>query len=236
MPQQLLSDTVQIADSMQVVTDDKLIPSIEDLLERCIANYATIDDYICIFHKIERIDDELIEEKDILYKFKKPLNFYLKFPSGGEAIYVQGKYDNELQFHSGNIFGFIVFSLDPSGGLAMQDNRHSILDSHIGHIIGIIDSNYKRAINNDELITAVEGKEILKGSETLLFQAIFPENKDYYGHIININMDIELYLPVKIEVYGWALELLEMYHFSNLEINVGLNDMDFDVNNPEYDF
>jgi outer membrane lipoprotein-sorting protein len=49
-------------------------------------------------------------------------------------------------------------------------------------------------------------------------------------------MDIELYLPVKIEVYGWALELLEMYHFSNLEINVGLNDMDFDVNNPEYDF
>ena len=232
----VLTDTIQIVDSLSKSINDTSKYLIEELLKKCIAHYSTIQDYTCVFHKIELVDGELIEEKDITYKFKKPLCYYLKWPSGSEAIYVLGNYNDKLKYHSGNIFGFIVFSLDPRGYLAMIDNRHSILDSHIGHIINIIKTNYNRAKINKELTTTFEGNKILSGTKTLLFKTIFPENKDYYGHVININFDAELYLPVKIEVYGWAMELLEMYHLSDLRVNVGLSDIDFDVNNPAYEF
>jgi len=233
---QVLIDTIQIEDSLSKSVNDTPKYLIEELLEKCIANYSTIQDYTCIFHKIELVDDELIEEKDIEYKFRKPLCYYLKWPSGSEAIYMKGNYNNELKFHSGNIFGFIVFSLNPRGNLAMTNNRHSILDSHIGHIINIVNTNYNRAKTNKELTITFEGTKVLNGTQTLLFKAIFPENKDYYGHVININFDAEYYLPVKIEVYGWEMELLEMYHLSDLHVNVGLSDIDFDINNPDYEF
>jgi len=232
----VLNDTVQVVDSLSTITNDTTKYSIEELMEKCITTYTTIQDYTCVFHKIELVDEEIIEEKNIIYKFKKPLCCYLKWPSGSEAIYVQGNYDDKLKYHSGNIFGFIVFSLDPRGDLAMTDNRHSILDSHIGHIIDVVNTNYNRAKNNKELKTSFEGSKVLNGTKTLLFKTIFPENKDYYGHVINIYIDAELYLPIKIEVYGWEMELLEMYHFSDLRVNVGLTDIDFDVDNPAYDF
>lgn len=233
---QLLTDITQILDSLSKNANDTIIYSIEDLLEKCVTSYSTIQDYTCTFHKIELVEDELIEEKDILYKFMKPLCFYLKWLSGSEAIYAQGKYNNKLKFHSGNIFGFIVFSLDPKGNLAMKDNRHSILEAHIGHIINIMETNLNQAKANNELTCTFEGQEIIDKRKTLLFKSIFPESKNYYGHIIYINIDNELYLPIKITVYGWEMELLEMYHFSNIKVNIGLSDVDFDVDNPDYDF
>jgi len=232
----VLNDTVQVIDSLSTITNDTTKYSIEELMEKCITTYAIIKDYTCVFHKIELVDEEIIEKKNIIYKFKKPLCCYLKWPSGSEAIYVHGNYDDKLKYHSGNIFGFIVFSLDPRGNLAMTDNRHSILDSHIGHIIDVVNTNYNRAKKNKELKTFFEGSKVLNGTKTLLFKTILPENKDYYGHVINIYIDAELYLPIKIEVYGWEMELLEMYHFSDLRVNVGLTDIDFDVDNPAYDF
>jgi hypothetical protein len=233
---QVLTDSSLIADSLSNSDNDTLMSIIEVSLEKCITNYSTIQDYTCVFHKIEQVDNELIEEKDILYKFMKPLCCYLKWPSGSEAIYVQGKYNDKLKFHSGNIFGFIVFSLDPRGNLAMKDNRHSILESHIGHIIDIVETNFNRAKSNKELISTFEGKEVIDGKETLLFKTVFPKSKNYYGHLIYIYIDNELYLPIKIAVYGWEMELLEMYHFSDIKINVGLSDIDFDVDNPAYGF
>ena len=118
----------------------------------------------------------------------------------------------------------------------MKDNRHSILESHIGYIISMFEENYYRAKKNAELNVTFEGNEELNGRKTLCFKAIFPEDKEYYGHIITINLDVELFLPIKIATYGWDMELLEMYHYTDLEINVGLSDFDFDIDNPAYDF
>lgn len=233
---QTSTDSIQTSDSAGVNHYKSQLLFIEETLNKCIAMYSTVRDYTCVFHKTERIEDTLIEEKDIIYKFMKPLSVYLRWPSGSEAIYVEGKYDNDLKFHSGNIFGFIVFSLDPRGNLAMTDNRHSILESHIGYIIHLVEQNYNRAKSNNELKSFFEGNEVINGKETLLIKVVFPANKNYYGHIIYFNVDSALYLPEKIVVYGWDMELLEMYHFSNIHINVGLTESDFDIDNPSYDF
>ncbi len=229
-------DSTQTTNSVGVHHNASQLLFIDETLNKCIAAYSTVRDYTCVFHKTERIEDALIEDKDIIYKFMKPLSVYLRWPSGSEAIYVEGKYDNELKFHSGNIFGFIVFSLDPSGNLAMRDNRHSILESHIGYIINLVEKNYNRAKSNNELNSSFEGREVINGKETWRIKAVFPADKNYYGHIIYFNIDSASYLPEKIAVYGWDRELLEMYHFSNIHTNVGLTESDFDIDNPAYDF
>ena len=118
----------------------------------------------------------------------------------------------------------------------MKDNRHSIFESHIGYIIDLVVKNYNQAKSKNELQSTFEGQEVISGRETFLIKSVFPKDKDYYGHIIYINLDSKLYLPEKIAVYGWDMELLEMYYFSDTQINVGLTELDFDVDNPAYDF
>jgi hypothetical protein len=43
-------------------------------------------------------------------------------------------------------------------------------------------------------------------------------------------------LPIRITVHGWEDELLEMYHYTELALNVGLTEEDFDVDNDSYLF
>ena len=109
----------------------------------------------------------------------------------------------------------------------MRNNRHTILESHLGYVISLVRSNYERAFENNELNASFEGYEVLEAKATLLLKAVFPKDKGYYGHIIYLNVDRDLYLPVQIRVYGWEEELLEWYHYSRLEVDVTSSHMDF---------
>jgi len=72
--------------------------AIEELLDTCLNIYSGIKDYTCVLHKTELVDNTIIEENDIIFKFKKPKSFFLRWPSGSEAIFVQDRYDNKLKF------------------------------------------------------------------------------------------------------------------------------------------
>jgi outer membrane lipoprotein-sorting protein len=49
-------------------------------------------------------------------------------------------------------------------------------------------------------------------------------------------VDKEYKFPVAAEIYGWNNELLEKYENTNIKLNVGLTDKDFDPKNKEYEF
>src|SRR5262249_51221156 len=61
-------------------------------------------------------------------------------------------------------------------------------------------------------------------------------------HIARIFVDKELMAPVHYEAYDWPQHpgdpppLLERYTYTNLQLNPGLTDEDFDPRNPEYHF
>ncbi len=213
--------------------------SIEEILERCLKSYEGVADYTYLLHKKEMIKGELIEQKNIMCKFRKPLSVYMKWTEGKdkgtESIYVKGKYDNKLMVHL-TMLGGVKMSLNPKGYFAMKNNRHSILEANLGHIIELIKKNYDMSKINGEGSITFEGEQILDKKLLLVFKAVFPEGKGYYGHKMFIYIDKQLYLPVKTVVYGWDGELWEMYYYSNIKTNVGLFDKDFDVDNPEYDF
>ena len=212
---------------------------VKKTLKSCFESYSKVEDYTCLLHKKELVDGKIKEQTNIICKFKKPLSVYMKWTKGKgkgtETIYVKGKYNDKLVVHLGILKGFKM-SIDPEGKFAMKGNRHSIKEAHIGHILDLIKKNYEMSVERGEGSITFEGEEKLDGRETLLFKALFPENKGYYGHKMFIYIDKPLQLPVKTVVYGWDGSLWEMYHYSNIKVNVGLRSRDFDIENKEYGF
>lgn len=222
----------------KLMAEEKI--SIDTILIKTIASYEQLKDYTCILNKRELVKGEILEQNNIMVKFKKPLCIYLKWTEGSdkgnEAIYVKGKYNNELQAHMGGFLNVYNFSLDPKGNTAMKNNRHAITEAYIGQIVYLIKSNYELYKKSQAGSITYEGMRDLDGVKTMLFKATFPEGKGYYAHRLMISIDAKTFLPIRTEIYGWKNEFLEMYHYSKIKINTGLTDKDFDINNPEYHF
>ena len=101
------------------------------MIADCQARYETVSDYVCTFSKRERIEGRLRSKHVMLMKVRThPRSIYLKFrqPSPGrEAIYVEGRNDGKLLAHEVGLKRLIAgtLSLDPTGSMAMEDNRHT---------------------------------------------------------------------------------------------------------------
>jgi hypothetical protein len=86
--------------------------SIDNILAKTIAGYETVQDYACIFNKKEFVNGKIKDQNNIINKFKKPVCIYLRWTEGSdkgnEAIYVLGKYKNELQVHLGGFLNIYM--------------------------------------------------------------------------------------------------------------------------------
>ena len=51
-----------------------------------------------------------------------------------------------------------------------------------------------------------------------------------------MNLDCELKVPIKIQIFDWDDRLVESYGYENLKLDAGLTDSDFDPNNSDYKF
>lgn len=208
---------------------------IGQLLEGSRKSYDTIDDYTCLLHRRDLVNGELKDHETVVFKYKRPRRFYMQWPKEKiEAIYVEGRYDNKMVIHGGLLFRFLSIAVKPEA--ALKYSRHTMPEADIGHIIGLMETNYRRALENKDASMEIVGEEPVKGRRTWRITAEFPPNKGYYGHIVHLNIDRELLLPVRIEVYGWNQELLEEYYYEDLKLNTGLTEDDFDVKNKKYFF
>lgn len=214
---------------------DDSLPSVEQVIAEARTAYAQVEDYTCILHRRERVNGKLKAQSDVVFKYKKPSRFYMKWPQDTiEAIYAQGRYDNRMVIHGGWLFKFLSVAVDPA--LALKSNRHTLLEADIGHILTVLESNYRLAQAKGNARIVFEGMEHLDGREVLVFSGLFPPDEGYYGHRVRIDVDRDNRLPIRITVHGWEDELLEMYHFTELALNVGLTEEDFDVDNDTYLF
>jgi len=204
------------------------------------AKYATVNDYTCNFSKEEYHDGEYVQWKNVIFKYRKPDNYYIKWTEGSmegtEIIYAGKKYNYKMKGHLGGILNLLNFDIDPLGSIAMRNSRHSIFESSIGFLIKLMKDNIKEAKNQNT--GKIEFIKIVKLNNRVaeLYKAEFPVDKGFYGHIIYIYLDNLLNLPVKLVVYDWNKNLTESFIISNLKINVGLKDIDFDAENNSYEF
>jgi len=209
--------------------------SIGKLLQRSTASYAKVNDYTCVLHRTDLVKGELKEHSSVIFKYKRPSRYYMKWPKDKiEAIYAEGKYSNKMVIHGGLLFKFVSIAVKPEA--ALKYNRHTMPEADIGRILSIMEANYQRSLANKDADVTIEREELLGERKTWRIKAVFPPDKGYYGHIVNLNIDKELVLPIRIEVFGWKQELLEKYYYEDLQLNVGLTEEDFDPQNKQYSF
>jgi hypothetical protein len=180
---------------------------------------------------------------------KIPLSVYLKFlkPAnikGREVVWVEGKNNNKLKAHEVAIIPIPAVWLDPDGALAMRGNLHPIYDIGIENlVIKLIEKGQavrKLGPENCEVWTT-EGAKVNDRICTVINVKHPVQRPPYEFFLAQIFIDDELQVPIRYIAYSWPVAaddktgpVLEEYTYLNLKLNVGLKDVDFDPNNPNY--
>ncbi len=203
----------------------------------------SVTDYTCTFYKQERIDDDLQKAETMAMKFREqPFSVYLKWTGsaskGQEALIVKGKYGDKVVVHPSGLLGvlFRKVSLDPEGKLAMRHSRRPISYAGMANMIHLAIGQCELAKAAGDLSIEYLGIRQEARRDTYVFNRILPDGKGYPCHQLFIFIDRELLLPVRTEAYLWDGRLLSDYRYTDIVLNPGLTDTDFDPENPKYTY
>ena len=231
----------------KVMEDEtKLKDFVLELSRIAVERYSEIDDYSADFIRQERVENVMNDTEYFFIKFRKPFDLYLRWTKGKrkdwELLYARGKYNNQVVVHVTGLANLFLptLELDPAGGIAMMNNRHSILEFGIGYLIENYYRDIKMALEKDEVKLEYLGEKEIGGRPCWGIEAVLPEDsKQYYCYKSRLYFDKECMLPIKSVFYEWKdgkEQLIEIYKYENLSLNNGFTDNDFDRKNKEYDF
>jgi hypothetical protein len=204
--------------------------------------YAGVRDYVAVLHRQERVRGELQAPEVIRLKFRKPFQIYMKWVgeahAGRELLYAEGWNGNRLMAHEGGVLGFITLSLDPNGALAMRHSRHPVTDTGIGRMLEVVSESLQRAVAAGELAVGGLSTHSVYGRRCRRIEGRLPADpaKGYYAPRVVMDFDLESKLPIQIAIYDAEDRLIEQYGYEDLQVNVGLSELDFDPANPDYKF
>jgi Protein of unknown function (DUF1571) len=234
------SDLVHPLDRVLVIAKEILIHIRSD-----------VKDYTATLTKRERIKGKLTDEVTMSVKIRhpsaaepQPLCVYLKLipPStaaGREVIWIDGQNDGKLITYQ---FG-LTMKLDPQGTLAMMGNRYPISEIGILRLAEKLVEKGERDRQLGDCRVEYFKDQILDGRSCTLIQVTHPlPDPKFDFHIAQVFIDDQLRLPVRYAAYLWpdapgqSAPLEEECTYSNIQLNVGLSDLDFDPTNPDYKF
>lgn len=216
-----------------------------------------VHDYRAVFIKQERVGNHLENEERALIKYRQPrgegesrvpASIYMRFVqprsvAGREVIYVAGQNDNRLVAHEGGLLNVIAVNLVPTSKLAMRGNRHPITEFGIEKLIRRMLEKGTRDLAHGDCEVQVDRHIEINGHSGTEIKIIHPRPEAHFDfHIARILIDDELNVPVGYEGYWWPKQpgdepvLEERYFYTELQLNVGLSDKDFDPANPDYEF
>jgi hypothetical protein len=204
--------------------------------------YGEIRDYLAVLHRQERVRGELQAPEVIRLKFRKPFQVYMKWlgeaHAGRELLYAEGWNGNRLMAHEGGVLGFITLNLDPNGALALRHSRHPVTDTGIGRMLEVVSESLQRAVAAGELAVGGLSTHTVYGRRCRRLEGRLPADpaKGYYAPRVVMDFDLESKLPLRIEIYDAEDRLMEQYGYEDLQVNVGLSELDFDPTNPDYRF
>lgn len=163
--------------------------------------------------------------------------------AGQEAIWIKGKNGNRLVAHGVGATRFFKVNLKPTSFLAMRGNRYPITEIGIKNLIVRMIEKGKNDLDHGECDVEYDRNYQIEGRSATLITITHPEKRKHFSYYVaKIFIDDELNVPVGFEGYTWPRDpggepvLIERYFYKNLQLNVGLNDADFDPDNPDYDY
>ncbi|MCL2624799.1 MAG: DUF1571 domain-containing protein [Planctomycetaceae bacterium] len=211
-----------------------------------------IKDYTFTLIKQESINGKMYDPCMFDMKIRnEPFSVYLKYrapekKAGTEAIFVKGRNNDKIQAKGVGVLALIgTTSLAPDNRFAMDGNKYPITEVGIARLVDLlIEVGENDILNNYECEVKYYENVMVGKRVCTCIQVIHPKPTPgkFPFHVAKIFIDDELQLPIRYESYDWPKSdkdkpmLLEAYIYSDLKINVGLTDLDFDTKNPNYRF
>jgi hypothetical protein len=206
--------------------------------------FATVKDYTFTLQSRENIRGVLQAEDNVMIcKMRtQPFSVYMRWlapkaDAGQEVCFVAGKNNNKMRVHSkslgkGALLGFQ--SLDINDPRVRDHSRHSIVEAGLGTLIDhtIKHWEYENPLGKTQVKTA---EYTCNNRRCLRVETTHTERiQGFYCYRSVIYIDVETKLPIRSEAYDWPRaggtadgELLEMFSYIDLRLNVGVPDSDF---------
>jgi hypothetical protein len=179
----------------------------------------------------------------------KPFSVYTRFLApdtlrGREVLFQEGKFGNKMIVRKGGTrFDYITTAVAPDSSIALRENRYPINEIGILNLTQRLIEQGRAALQYDDVqVRVVPGARINDRSCTLI-QLAHPQPRDAVNYqCARILIDDEMRLPVHYEAFDWPeppgeeSKLIEQYTYSDIRLNVGLTDLDFDHRNEDYLF
>ena len=228
-------------------------PTLDEALElakRSLASLDKIEDYTCTFVKRERVGGDLLDEERLAMKVRhQPFSVYMRFVqpeslAGQEAIYVKGRNDGKLFAHTTGLKGQIAgtMSLDPTGFLAMRNNRYPITNAGMKNLVTLLIQLGQRKDLLQDCRVEFDDDGKIGDRHCQLIEISNPRPVDDFRLAkAKIWLDRERNVPLGFESWEWPKRgkeavLAERYQYLEVKLDQGLTDRDFDPANPDYAF
>jgi hypothetical protein len=163
--------------------------------------------------------------------------------AGREAIYVEGRNDNKLVAHDAGFRNLFRVNLKPTGYWAMMGTRYPITDIGLDTMVIKLIERGERDRKRDECeVEFIKGAMVGDRKCTHLV-VTHPVKRDYFDfNIAEIFIDDERNIPLRYAAYKWPAEkggkpiLDEEVIYTDLKLNVGLTEDDFNPDSKKYNF
>lgn len=226
-------------------SEHALTPAIRIATESAV-EAGRLANYAATFVKSEIVGGKLLKARTEVKIRHEPFSLYMKFvtpKAGRELIYVDGGYGNNIQVHETGLAALVgTLSLDPKGSLAMGESRYPVtmvglktmVETIITQWAGETSLNppqvkyYPNATLGTVACKAIESTHAAPGKGIR-----FQRTRLYLGTESNLPMRVQQY---EFSRTGGEPVLVEDYAYLNIQPNVGMTNLDFDVSNPSYNF
>ena len=167
-------------------------------------------------------------------------------PRASRRIFVKGQNDGNILGHAtGMMRVFGTVALAPDSMIAMQGQRHTIMELGILHLTKRLLAEAERQVEHTTCLIRRLPTAKINDCPCLCIEAAIPRPTAGHPHgvqMIRVFIDKQWNLPLRYEQYDWSGEtadkplLMEQYTYVDLKLNNGFTDADFDKRNPKYSF
>lgn len=215
-----------------------------------------VKDYEAVFTKTEILPgkNRPLQTTMKLKLREEPFSVYLLFLSpkngpknpneGREVIYVQGRNKNQLLAHGTGVSALVgTVSLDPKSPTAMADSKYPVTMIGMDRLLDKVIQQWEAEGKFGECKVEYYPEAKLGDVPCMVIESKHPQPRDEFKfHMTRLYLDDATQYPVRVEQYAFPRNanqqppLVEEYTYSELKVNSGLKDRDFDTSNPTYAF
>lgn len=204
--------------------------------------YAEIVDYTGVWDAEERRGEGGMGRRQAAFKFRKPLDVYLKWETEGgarEALFRQGWNDGRVRIRTLLMGIPVIGDLAPHGYLARRGSHYPLTEFGLNRLVERLQEQLLREWLRGELHVRFQGVQEFEGRPCYVLEFFLPRaqgSEHASAARVVLWWDIAQRLPVKYEAFDQTERLTARHAFRQIRLDVSLSESDFDAANPAYGF